>query len=48
VTASVFRGDELLEVGIVLKAAPQDTCYLTAREKDDPQALERRKAWLGE
>jgi predicted metalloprotease with PDZ domain len=48
VTASVFRGDELLEVGIVLKGAPQDTCYLTAREKADPQALERRKAWLGE
>jgi predicted metalloprotease with PDZ domain len=47
VTASVFRGDELLEAGIVLKAAPQDTCYLAAREQVDPQVLERRRAWLG-
>ena len=48
VTASVFRGDELLEVGIVLKAAPLDTCYLTARDQADPNAVERRRAWLGE
>jgi predicted metalloprotease with PDZ domain len=48
VTASVFRGDELLEVGIVLKAAPLDTCYLILREQADARALERRRAWLGE
>jgi predicted metalloprotease with PDZ domain len=48
VTATVFRGDELLEVGMVLKAAPFDTCYLTAREQADSKALERRRAWLGE
>ncbi|HSC15980.1 MAG TPA: PDZ domain-containing protein [Gammaproteobacteria bacterium] len=48
VTATVFRGDELLEVGMVLRAAPLDTCYLTAREQADSQALERRRAWLGE
>lgn len=48
VTASVFRGDELLEVGVVLKAAPHDTCYLVVREPADPKALERRRAWLGE
>jgi len=48
VTATVFRGDELLEVGMVLKAAPLDTCYLTAREQVDGQALARRRAWLGE
>jgi len=47
VTASVFRGDELLEVGIVLKAAPLDTCYLAVRDQADPMALERRRAWLG-
>jgi predicted metalloprotease with PDZ domain len=47
VTASVFRGDELLEVGIVLKAAPLDTCYLVMRD-GDPKTLERRRAWLGE
>jgi predicted metalloprotease with PDZ domain len=48
VTATVFRGDELLEVGLVLRAAPLDTCYLVASERADPAALERRRAWLGE
>jgi predicted metalloprotease with PDZ domain len=48
VTASVFRGDELIEVGLVLRPAPQDTCYLVAREQADPPALERRRAWLGD
>jgi predicted metalloprotease with PDZ domain len=48
VTASVFRGDELLEVGIVLKPAPLDTCYLVARDGADRAVLERRRAWLGE
>jgi predicted metalloprotease with PDZ domain len=48
VTASVFRGDELLEVGIVLKPAPADTCYLVVREQAEPKARERRQAWLGE
>ena len=48
VTASVFRGDELLEVGIVLKPAPLDTCYLVARGEAEPKVLERRRAWLGE
>jgi predicted metalloprotease with PDZ domain len=48
VTATVFRGDELLEVGIVLAPAPLDTCYLVAREGADAKALERRRAWLGE
>jgi predicted metalloprotease with PDZ domain len=47
VTASVFRGDELLEVGIVLKAAPLDTCYLAVRDSAPPSAVERRRAWLG-
>lgn len=48
VTASVFRGDELLEVGIVLKPAPADTGYLVLREQAEPKARERRQAWLGE
>jgi len=48
VTASVFRGDELLEVGIVLKPAPLDTCYLAVRDPADAAAVERRRAWLGE
>lgn len=48
VTATVFRGDELLEVGVVLRAAPLDTCYLTVRDPADQAAVERRRAWLGE
>jgi predicted metalloprotease with PDZ domain len=48
VTATVFRGDELLEVGIVLKPALQDTCYLALRDQADAQAVARRRAWLGE
>jgi len=48
VTASAFRGDELLEVGLVLAAAPLDTCYLLAQERVAPEALQRRRAWLGE
>jgi predicted metalloprotease with PDZ domain len=47
VTASVFRGDELLEAGLVLKPAAADTCFLVALERAEPAALERRKAWLG-
>lgn len=48
VTATVFRGDELLEVGLVLKAAPLDTCYLVPLEQPAPEELRRRQAWLGE
>jgi predicted metalloprotease with PDZ domain len=48
VTASVFRGDELLEVGLTLKPAPLDTCYLALRDRAEPKAAERRRAWLGE
>ena len=44
VTASVFRGDELLEVGIVLKAAPLDTCYL---RRARPSRSESRRAASG-
>jgi predicted metalloprotease with PDZ domain len=48
VTVSVFRGDELIEVGLVLKPAPLDTCYLTVLAHAEPPAAERRRAWLGE
>jgi predicted metalloprotease with PDZ domain len=48
VTGTVFRGDELLEVGLVLKPASLDTCYLVAQEQAAPEALRRRQAWLGE
>jgi predicted metalloprotease with PDZ domain len=47
VTASVFRGDELIEVGLVMQSAPLDTCYLVLDESADPAARERRRAWLG-
>ena len=48
VTATLFRGDELLEVGLVLKTAPLDTCYLIVRDQADPNAVGRRRSWLGE
>ena len=48
VTATVFRGDELVEVGLVLKRAPLDTCYLVVRDQADAEAAARRRAWLGE
>jgi predicted metalloprotease with PDZ domain len=48
VTATVFRGDELIEVGLVLRPASLDTCFLVLRDEADSQALERRRAWLGE
>jgi predicted metalloprotease with PDZ domain len=48
VTATVFRGDELIEAGLVLRPAPLDTCYLALRDEAEPAALERRRAWLGE
>ena len=48
-TATVFRGDELLEVGLVLQAAPLDTVLpRRCASSADPKALERRRAWLGE
>jgi hypothetical protein len=45
---SVFRGDELLEVGLVLRTAPADTAWLALADGAAPEALARRKAWLGE
>lgn len=48
VTATVFRGDELLEVGLVLKSAPVDTCYIAPLDQASDEALRRRQAWLGE
>jgi predicted metalloprotease with PDZ domain len=47
ITASVFRGDELLEVGLVLRPAPADTCHLALAEPVAPEVLARREAWLG-
>jgi predicted metalloprotease with PDZ domain len=48
ITASVFRGDELIEVGLVLRPAPLDTCHLAVDEQAAPDAAQRRRAWLGE
>jgi predicted metalloprotease with PDZ domain len=48
VPASVFRGDELIDVEIELTAPPQDTCFIELDESASAEALARRKAWLGE
>jgi predicted metalloprotease with PDZ domain len=47
ISATVFRGDELLEVGLVLRSAPLDTCFLTIEDTPAPEALRLRQAWLG-
>jgi predicted metalloprotease with PDZ domain len=47
ITATAFRGDELMEVGLVLRPAPLDTCFLTIEDAPDPEALRLREAWLG-
>jgi predicted metalloprotease with PDZ domain len=47
ITATAFRGDELLEVGLVLRAAPLDTCVLAIEDAPGPEALRLRQAWLG-
>jgi predicted metalloprotease with PDZ domain len=47
ITASVFRGDELVEVGLVLRPAPLDTAVLALDENAVPEAAQRRRAWLG-
>jgi predicted metalloprotease with PDZ domain len=48
VLATVFRGDELLDVELVVRRAPLDTCYLWLRDGADAETAERRRAWLGE
>jgi predicted metalloprotease with PDZ domain len=48
ISASVFRGDELVEVGLVLKPAPLDTCVLGLDLQADDATRARRQAWLGE
>jgi predicted metalloprotease with PDZ domain len=48
ITASVFRGDELVEVGLVLRPAPHDTAFLALDEQAAPDAARRRSAWLGD
>jgi predicted metalloprotease with PDZ domain len=47
ITASVFRGDELVEVGLVLRPAPLDTAFLALDEQAAPEAAQRRGEWLG-
>ena len=35
-----------IEVGLVLKVAPLDTCYLVQQEQVDAETAKRRDAWL--
>jgi predicted metalloprotease with PDZ domain len=48
VTATFFRGDELIEAGLVVQPAPNDTCWVQVDERAGRAAAERRKAWLGQ
>jgi predicted metalloprotease with PDZ domain len=47
-SVSYFRGDELHETTLGIAAAPEDTCYIGIDAAATPDALARRRAWLGE
>jgi predicted metalloprotease with PDZ domain len=48
VRVTAFRGDELIEVDLVLAPPATDTCYLEPDARASNEALARRRAWLGE
>jgi predicted metalloprotease with PDZ domain len=48
VRVTAFRGDELVEVDLVLTPPPADTCYLEPDARASNEALAKRRAWLGE
>jgi predicted metalloprotease with PDZ domain len=48
VRVTAFRGDELIDVELVLTAPAADTCYLELDAGATAAALARRRAWLGE
>ncbi len=47
VEVHLFRRDELMSFQLTLKAPPQDTCYLTLKEKIPEDVAKRRRDWLG-
>jgi predicted metalloprotease with PDZ domain len=47
-TLTVFRGDELIELRMKWRAAPDDTCYLVSADETDDDVAARRAAWLGQ
>jgi predicted metalloprotease with PDZ domain len=47
VAVHVFRRDELMRFEVTLKAASQDTCFLTLKPEADDAMCRRREAWLG-
>jgi predicted metalloprotease with PDZ domain len=48
VRVAAFRGDELLDLELVLTPPPADTCFLGLDSQAPAEALARRRAWLGE
>ena len=48
VRVTAFRGDELIDVDLVLTPPAQDTCFLELDARASSEALARRRAWLGE
>jgi predicted metalloprotease with PDZ domain len=47
-TAAVFRDDELLECELEWLAAQPDTCVIEIDAEAGPEAVRRRRAWLGD
>ena len=48
IVISFFRGDELNESRLRLRAAPDDTCFIEIDQSAEPDAVGRRQAWLGD
>jgi predicted metalloprotease with PDZ domain len=47
VEVHAFRRDELMPFRVTLQAPVVDTCYLVLRDDAPPEAVERRRKWLG-
>ena len=47
VDVHAFRRDEFMTFAVALAPAPADTCWLTLAAEAPPEALARRRAWLG-
>lgn len=46
ISVQAFRRDELRAFNVTLKAAPEDTCYLTIRDRVEQATRARRSSWL--
>jgi len=48
ISVSFFRGDELNATSLRIAPAPADTCFIEIDAAAPPEAVARRRAWLGD